>query len=137
MFSLYYVIDNYFFIDYLCCQSKTISDISRDKVFENKSYNELLGIGIPEVIMNLISCHGFTKNTISNFILVCHYWLVNYNYAKGFVIIEHNSQHSRSVPNETKQLIHAINKQKKDYVIACYTYIYSAANTLKQIAHSV
>ena len=55
---LYYVIYSYVFIDYLCFQSKTISDISNDKVFEDKSYNELLGIGIPELLMNLILCHG-------------------------------------------------------------------------------
>ena len=60
---IYYVIDNYFCIEYICCQSKTLSIIYCDKILENTSYNELLGIGIPEVLMNLISFHGFTKNT--------------------------------------------------------------------------
>ena len=55
---LYFVMYSYVFIDYLCCQSKTISDISSDKVFEDKSYNEFLGIGVPELLMNLILCHG-------------------------------------------------------------------------------
>ena len=31
---LYYVIDNYVCVDYLCCQSKTISDISGDIYFK-------------------------------------------------------------------------------------------------------
>ena len=44
---LYSVIDNYVFIDYICCQSKTLSRISSDKISEQASYNELLGIGIP------------------------------------------------------------------------------------------
>ena len=52
---LYYFMGNYFFIEYLCCQSKTISDISSDNFFENKSYNEFLSIGVPGVLMNLIS----------------------------------------------------------------------------------
>ena len=44
---LYSFIDNHVCIDYLCCKYKTISDISSDKRFEDKSYNEFLGIGIP------------------------------------------------------------------------------------------
>ena len=37
---LYYVIEYYVCIDYLCCQSKTLSVISSDKIFEEESYNE-------------------------------------------------------------------------------------------------
>ena len=50
----YSVIYNYVYIYYLYCQSKTISDISRDRVFFNGSYNDLLGSSISEVLMNLI-----------------------------------------------------------------------------------
>ena len=32
-FVLYYIIENYFCINYLCCQSKTLSRISSDKIF--------------------------------------------------------------------------------------------------------
>ena len=32
-----------------------------------------------------------------------------------------------------KQIIHVINKQKTDHVMACYIEIYSVANTLKKI----
>ena len=60
---LYTVIENYVCIAYLCCQSKKLSLICSDKVFYDGSYNELLGIGIPEVLMNFISCHGFMKKT--------------------------------------------------------------------------
>ena len=48
---LHSVMEFFYFIDYLCCQSKTISDISSDKLSEHKSYNELNGIGIPEVLL--------------------------------------------------------------------------------------
>ena len=37
-----------------------------------------------------------------------------------------------SVPNEVKQIIHVINKQKTDHVMACYIETYSVANTLKK-----
>ena len=58
---LYYVIENYVCIDYLCCQYKKLSVICSDKIFTITSDNKLLGIEIPEVLTNLISCHRFTK----------------------------------------------------------------------------
>ena len=61
---LYYVIDNYVCIDYLCWHSKTLIVICCDKMFVGTGYNESLGIGIPEMLLNLISCHGFTKKKI-------------------------------------------------------------------------
>ena len=54
-------IENYVCIDYLCCHSKTSIVINSDKIFDEASYNGLLGIVITEVLMNLVSCHGFTK----------------------------------------------------------------------------
>ena len=56
---IYYGIDNYVCVDYLCCYSKTLSVIFSDKIFGQAIYNRLLGIGIPEVLMNLVSLHGF------------------------------------------------------------------------------
>ena len=90
----------------------------------------MLDIDILEVLMNLISCHGFMKNKNSTVVLVCLYQLVNYHLLKGFVIIEYNSKHLISVPNEVKQRIHAIDKQKTDHVLVCHTEISSLANTL-------
>ena len=58
---LYYVIENYVCVYYLCCHFKTLSVISSNKIFEEASYNELLGIGIPEVLMNLLYLHVFMK----------------------------------------------------------------------------
>ena len=74
---LYSFIENYFCIDYLCCHYKILIVISSDKIFEEVSYNELLGIGVLEVLMNLMSCHELTKNPSSTVILVCRYRLVN------------------------------------------------------------
>ena len=110
---LYSVMENNCCIDYLCCQYKTIIIISSDKFLENNSYNKFFGIDIPYLLMNLISCHGFMKNTNSTVILVCRSWLVNYYIKRGFVIIEHNSKHLISVPNEVKQCINEINIQKQ------------------------
>ena len=57
----YSVIDNYVCIDYLGCQSKKLSVMYYDKIYEARSYNESIRIGIPEVLMNIISCNGFMK----------------------------------------------------------------------------
>ena len=63
------VIDNYVSIDHICCQSKTLSAISSDKIFYQASYNILLGFGIPGVLINLVNFHGFMKKPNSTVIL--------------------------------------------------------------------
>ena len=72
------------------------------------------------------------KNINSTAILLYRSRLVNYYLAKVFIIIKQKSKHLSIVPNEVKQIIHAINKQKTDYVMACYTEFFSVANTLKK-----
>ena len=110
---LYSIIDNYVCIEYLCCHSKTLSVISYDKIFEEASYNGLLSIGIPKVLINLLYFHGFMKKQNSTVMLVCQSRLVNYYLAKVFVGIEHNSNHLSSVPNYLKLRINLIDKPKK------------------------
>ena len=68
---VYYLIDNYVCIHYLSCQSKTLISISSKPTFEQTSFNVLLGIGIPELLVNLVSCHGFTKKPNSTVMLNC------------------------------------------------------------------
>ena len=46
-YVLYAVIESYVFIEYICCQSKKLSFICYDKISEDRSYNEFIGIGIP------------------------------------------------------------------------------------------
>ena len=60
---VYTIIDNYVYIDYLLCQSKTLSTISSKPTFEQISFNILICIGIPELLLNLLSCHGFMKKS--------------------------------------------------------------------------
>ena len=84
---IYSIIENFVCVGYICCQSKTISEISSDKLFEDNSYNELLGIVISEVLMNLISCQEFMKSSDSTVMLVFRSRLVNYYLSKGFIIL--------------------------------------------------
>ena len=116
---LCYAIENYVFIEYLCCHYKTLSVISSDEIFEKENYNGLLGIGIPEVLRNLVSCHGFTKKADLTVILVYPSHLVNYYIAKGFAINENKYNQLISVLNDMKPIINSIDKQKTYYFMAC------------------
>ena len=58
------LIENYVCIDYFSCQSKTFSVIPCNPTFEYTSFNILLSIGISELLLNLVSCHGFMKKPI-------------------------------------------------------------------------
>ena len=91
---------------------------------EQASYNILLGIGIPELLINLVSCHGFTEKPNSTVIFNCQYHLVNNSLAKGFVIIKQKSKQLSSVTNDVKLIIHAIYQQKVDFVMEKTTAIF-------------
>ena len=66
---VYTIIDNYVCIDYLLCQSKTLCCISHNPTFKETSFNLLIGIGIPELLLNLVSCHRFMMKLNSTMVL--------------------------------------------------------------------
>ena len=51
-------------------------------------YNNLLGIGIPDLLLNLLSCHGFFKNSCSVVIIKCPNRISEYYFNKGIVELE-------------------------------------------------
>ena len=84
----YFILNNYVCADYLCCPQTKLHVTNNG--FENKKYNDISGVGIPEILMNIISCHGFVNNKNSVVILSCRRKLVDYYLSKGFVIIENH-----------------------------------------------
>ena len=56
--------------------------------FNKTKLNDFSGLVIPAILMNIMSCHGFVKSSISTYILTCYNSLVTYYISKGFVIIE-------------------------------------------------
>ena len=72
---IYTIIKNYVCIDYLAFQSKQISAIpvGSGGVYKHgdKSFDIILGIGIPYLLMKLMSCRGFLKNI--NYVVVLKY----------------------------------------------------------------
>ena len=75
---IYTIIDNFFCIDYIACQSKTLSETCADGKYSVKYFNELLGALIPDLIMNLLTCHGYTKNIKSIVVLKCPRWMLKF-----------------------------------------------------------
>ena len=78
-------------IEYLCTLNNRLSEINIDNSFlhkhDDKDYNNLFGIGIPDILMNMVSCHGFINNNDSIVILKCPNQMSQYYFNKGFTQI--------------------------------------------------
>ena len=72
---IYTIIIDYICIGYLAYESKILSELPLDigGIFKHghKSYEKILGIGIPYLLMNLMSFRGFLKNKNPVVILKC------------------------------------------------------------------
>ena len=65
---IYKIISNSICIDYLASGPKQLRElpVSYEGVFKhkNKGYDKILGIGIPYLLMNLMSCHGYLNKVV-------------------------------------------------------------------------
>ena len=82
----YNIIDEYMFLDYLGLLQERLSKHYNN--FKNTKFNNLSALQIPEILMNIMSCNGFVKSSISTIILTCCNALVPYYISKGFIIVE-------------------------------------------------
>ena len=108
---IYTIISNYVCMDYLACEWEKLSELTvgTGGVFKhrNKSYDKILGIGIPYLLINLISYHSFLKN--KNYVVMLKYpkRMLEYYLSKGSTIFECNTNNLANLPNEIKYRIHA------------------------------
>ena len=86
--DIYCIIENYVCTSYLCFQQGKLRFYN--KVFENTTLNDILGIDISELLMNIIPCHVFVNNIKSTVILSCRRKLVDKYLSNIFVIHEKN-----------------------------------------------
>ena len=103
----------------------------------NKSYDKILGIGITDLLMNLMSCHGFLKNKICVVILKRPKSILEYHFLNGFTPFECNTINLEKIKNEIKQRVHAEYTDNSDKVMTCTTTIPSTWNTLKNLALNI
>ena len=84
-------------IGYLCTLNKILSELKIENTLLNKhddqDYNNLFGIGIPDILMNMVSCHGFINNSDSIVILKCPNRMSQYYFNKGFTEFKCDEEH--------------------------------------------
>ena len=93
----YCIIHNKFFLDYMFLQIYP-KLYSFDQLFEDTYYNSINVIFIPEVLMNIVSCHKFLKENPPTLILTCRRSLLSYHLSKIFVILPQNSKSMNNIP---------------------------------------
>ena len=71
------------------------------KHVENVFYR-ILGIDIPYLLINLFSCHGFSKKIKSIVILKFPKGMLEYHFSKVFGILECNFNNLEKIPNEVQ-----------------------------------
>ena len=99
----------------------------------HKSFDRILGIGIPDLSMNLMSCHGFLKNINSVVILKFPKRMLEYYFSKGFAILECNDNNLAKLRNKVKQIINVEETENSDKVMTCIDKIPSETNKLKNL----
>ena len=69
------------------------------------------------MLLNLVSCQGFMKEPNSTVILNCRSCMINNYLAKGFYIIEKDSNNLSFLPNDLKLIIILIHQMDTDFFI--------------------
>ena len=93
----------------------------------DKIFNKILGIVIPDLLINLMPCRGFLRNINYVVILKCPKRMLEYYFSKVDINLV-------KFPNEVKIRIHAEDTYNSDKFMICSTTIPSASNTLKNLA---
>ena len=67
------------------------------------------GLIIPEILINIMSCHDFYKYKTSTVILSCRSALVPYHISKGFFIVETEEGGPNNIPISVKNETNSVN----------------------------
>ena len=104
---------------------KHLIRISCNLTSKDTSFNILLRIGIPELFLNLVSCHVFMKKPNPTVILNFQTHLINNDLSKLSSIIEHNTKQLSFLPSDVKLIINLINQLDKYYFMVKNKAIYA------------
>ena len=92
-----------------------------------------MGIGILDMLINLMSCHSFFKQKDSVVILKYPIRIFEYYFSKVFINFYCNLINLEKLPYEVKDRIYAAETDNLDKVMICSTTIPSTSNTLKNL----
>ena len=84
-----------------------------------------MGFGIPDLLMNLLSCQDFLKNNDSVVILKFPNRMFEYYFNKGFIIFDCDEINLKRLPYEVKDRVGAEVTVNSDKVMICSTTISS------------
>ena len=126
---IYTIIDRYVCIDYLGTEKKKISELrlgwTLKRKHEGMDYDNLFGIGIQDILLNMLSCHGFLNNNEYIVILKCHNKMSEYYFNKGFIQLTCDEDNLNKLPKLVQQRVGSEPKVNSDLVILCKTTIIS------------
>ena len=100
---------------------------------EGVEYDNLFGIGIPDILLNMLSFHVFLNNNESIVILKCPNRMSEYYFNKVFIPLTCDEDHLNKLPISVQQRVGAEPKVNSDLVMLCKTTILSTSNTLKNL----
>ena len=108
---IYTIIGTYVCIGYYGSNKLKLSDLKIGCTGSSKNngmdYNNLFVIGIPDLLLNLLSCHGFLNNNDSVVILKFPNRMSEYYFNKGFIELECDEDHLKKLPLFVKERVGA------------------------------
>ena len=118
-------------------QKKKLSEINLGLSLKTKpegmDFDNLFGIGIPDIFMNMLLCQGFINNNDSIVILKCPNRMSQYYFNKGFIQLPCDEDHLKKIPENFKERVGAVLEENTGLVMLCHTTITSTSSTLKNL----
>ena len=98
---VYWFLEKCFCIEYFCLQKENRPSVSH-RLFEDTSFDEILRIGTPDILVNVLACYGFGQEHTSTLIWKCMSKFVSYSLSKIFVMLAQYSQALQKPPVRVK-----------------------------------
>ena len=93
-----------------------------------------MGIGIPDLLIYLMSCRGFLKNKDTVVILKCPKSMFEYYFSEIFTYFYCIIINLEKLPYEVKDIIYAEETDNSEKSMICSTTIPSTSNTMKNLS---
>ena len=134
---IFTIISNYVCVDYLGFEKSKLSylclGVAGSYKHLGRKYDNVLGLGIPDLLLNLLSCQGFSKKNESIVIPRFPNGMFEYYFNKGFIIFNCDENNLKRFPSEVKDRVGAEVTVNSDKAMICSTTIPSTSNTLNNL----